>query len=452
MKTSSYKKLIRVMALAFALDLCIFSCGRKTPEEASVITNAETEITTTSEEKSEGTKETGSETTSESTAESETGSATQRESTAESETGPQHEPATESTTESQHESTADAESEVESTSESEVESSSDMGRHYHLWDYAYGERAMTFLRTINDNFPHRVTGNGNTDTTTKDACGAWIDQTMRSFGYTPTVQTFDHVSSEDSVRITSYIYRKTGGSSKRVVVGAHYDCAETRGAEDNGTGVSLLLETAERFASINTDLTIDFCFFDGEEYRVSAGAYYYLLNTPDKENIVLYINLDSIGAGDHMFAYGGEYEDDVLIRDWGYRMAMEVANDLGIDLRTIPPLSEEGYRAPTRTRTSDQIQFVREGIPYVYFEANAWVDESGQEHHPNGFILPFYNTNDPAFSENEGQIIHSRYDDLDILEQMLPGRIRSHISDYSRILTVMLIYMNQYSPEVYAGS
>ena len=140
-----------------------------------------------------------------------------------------------------------------------------------------------------------------------------------------------------------------------------------------------------------------------------------------------------------MFAYGGEYEDDVLVRDGGLRLAEKTAAELGIDLKEIPEgLSDVRFRRPVRTGGSDQAYFIKEQIPYVYFEANAWVDAKGNEQHPNGFAPFMYNSRDPAFSKTEGQIFHTEFDDVDELEKMVPGRMREHLNAYSRILTSMI--------------
>ena len=295
-----------------------------------------------------------------------------------------------------------------------------------------------------------MTGNPEVSSAQRDACGAWIKSTMESFGYQANVQTWNHTNPEGStVPVVSYVFRKNGSSARRVVIGAHYDSRETHGAEDNGTGVSLLLELAQRFASVSTNLTLEFAFWDGEELRGHAGAHYYLATCPDAGNILLYINLDSIGSGDDMYAYGGRYEGNTLVQAWGYNMAMNIASYLGIPLKTIPYISDqEHYKAPARTIGSDQDQFANRGIPYVYFEANAWIDGNGTEPAPQGRPY-FYNSRNPAFASTGGQIIHTDFDDLDVLESIVPGRIRSHLADYSRIITVMLMEMTEGTPGMY---
>ena len=306
--------------------------------------------------------------------------------------------------------------------------------------YNYGATAYGHVRTISDHFGWRVTGNPEIGPEQKDACGAWILQVMESYGYAGRILDWDHDNGKDVFHIRDYVFRKQGASEKRIVIGAHYDSRECHGAEDNGTGIGMVLELAERFAGINTAVTMEFCFWDGEELRDYAGSYYYLVTNEDPENIILYINLDCLGAGDEMYAYGGEYVEDTLIRAGGLRMAESIAAGLGIELHETPKgLSRASFRSPTRTSGSDQVYFYQWGIPYVFFEANAWVDAEGNEQHPNDEAAFMYNSRDPAFEKTEGQINHTEFDDLDMLESIVPGRVFEHMSAYSKILTVMLL-------------
>ena len=84
-------------------------------------------------------------------------------------------------------------------------------------------------------------------------------------------------------------------SSARLVIGAHYDSVEgSTGANDNASGCSVLLHLIERLK--NTGRSVDFVFFDREEY-VDHGSEAYL-NIVGKENVSAMVNLDMCGYGD----------------------------------------------------------------------------------------------------------------------------------------------------------
>ena len=322
-------------------------------------------------------------------------------------------------------------------------------------DTAYGEAAYSYLQTIFENYGFRVNNNEiQADQSQKQKCGQWIHSVMTSLGYTGyTLESTNYERNKGNF-IQDFCYVKRGASPKKIVIGAHYDSVDSYGVEDNGTGVSVLLELAKRFRDVDTPLTLEFCFFDGEEFLGFGGSFEYAgrVLLSEKENTLLYINLDSIGSGDNLYVYGGDYENDVLVRDWGYNMAKSIAGDLGIELRTIPD-NITRFRAPTRTEASDQFFFAANKVPYIYFEANAWVDENGNEVYPQ---RPYnYNTNDPRVGATDvsikGQIIHSVYDNLETLETLFPGRIRRHMAEVSRIITVMLKNLTVSSPEIYGS-
>ena len=82
-----------------------------------------------------------------------------------------------------------------------------------------------------------------------------IKKELKSFGYKDSdirelLGNRDEIDPQSAVNnyVKSYICTLKGNdSSKRVVIGAHYDSVLTDGVEDNGTGVSVLLELAKRF-------------------------------------------------------------------------------------------------------------------------------------------------------------------------------------------------------------
>lgn len=86
-------------------------------------------------------------------------------------------------------------------------------------------------------------------------------------------------------------------SDKRLVIGAHYDSVEgSTGANDDASGCSVLLHLIERLN--NTGHSIDFVFFDREEY-IDHGSEGYL-NVVGKENVSAMVNLDMCGYGDRI--------------------------------------------------------------------------------------------------------------------------------------------------------
>lgn len=87
-----------------------------------------------------------------------------------------------------------------------------------------------------------------------------------------------------------------GNAHKRIVVGAHYDSVDgSTGANDNASGVSILLELIRRFRVTPPAASLDIVFFDHEEFHMLGSRLY--VNT-FIDDISAMINLDICGVGD----------------------------------------------------------------------------------------------------------------------------------------------------------
>lgn len=85
----------------------------------------------------------------------------------------------------------------------------------------------------------------------------------------------------------------------KLVIGAHYDNIEgSCGANDNASGVSILIEVAKYLKLKRVNRPIELVFFDREEYE-DRGSEQYILST-GRENIHAMINIDTCGFGDMM--------------------------------------------------------------------------------------------------------------------------------------------------------
>lgn len=104
---------------------------------------------------------------------------------------------------------------------------------------------------------------------------------------------------------------------RRYVIGAHYDNVyKSIGAVDNASGVSVMLKLLFALYN-NTDKSIDFVFFDREEYEDRGSEAY--INSVGKENIIAMLNLDPCGFGNviavHKMYDGAEKWFDNLFDD-----------------------------------------------------------------------------------------------------------------------------------------
>jgi aminopeptidase-like protein len=88
-------------------------------------------------------------------------------------------------------------------------------------------------------------------------------------------------------------------SDRRLVIGAHYDSFKgSSGANDNASGVSVLIRLAKALLEREDSISADLVFFDREEY-VNRGSEKYI-DFIGKEKLTAMINLDVCGNGENV--------------------------------------------------------------------------------------------------------------------------------------------------------
>jgi hypothetical protein len=94
------------------------------------------------------------------------------------------------------------------------------------------------------------------------------------------------------------VAEKRGRTSpdKVIIVGAHYDTVSgTPGADDNASGVAVLLEIARTIQSVSLEGTVRLIAFTLEEYNFVGSARYVEILKKEKEEILGMISLEMVG-------------------------------------------------------------------------------------------------------------------------------------------------------------
>ena len=130
---------------------------------------------------------------------------------------------------------------------------------------------------------------------------SFLTQELRDLGWDVNRQRF---TDKDGLEAENLIATKTWGNSseltpRRWIVGAHYDTiGNTPGADDNGTGVAVLLELAHLFrdVSIETDtpVSLELIFFDLEEAGLQ-GSFAYTQKPENLQELQGAIVLEMLG-------------------------------------------------------------------------------------------------------------------------------------------------------------
>ncbi len=254
---------------------------------------------------------------------------------------------------------------------------------------------------------------------------SYIASQLAGAGYEPEIRPFtgtgwDHrkYSSANVVAV------KAGASPRLIVVGAHYDSvAKGLGADDNASGVAVLLELAELLAHRPTPYTIFFVAFGAEEVgSLGSRAFVAGMTEQERAGTVAMVNLDSVIAGNFLYVYGEE-GPPAAARDW----VLAWASARSLDLRTIHDvefIDSQGHGF------SDYAPFLTAGIPFIYLEATDWTlgDKDGWTQVDAGYA-------------DDGVIRHTRFDTTAWLDATFPGRVDARLS---LSVEVLLAFLTEY--------
>jgi aminopeptidase YwaD len=145
------------------------------------------------------------------------------------------------------------------------------------------------------------------------------------------------------------------------VVCAHYDSVDVSpGADDDGSGVSVVLSAADILSDYVFNSTIKFVLFSGEEQGLLGSRDYVDKISEDNKNVVGVLNLDGVG-------YASTSEDGNKIRhyanpesSWMQYISQQISKEykeyIGLEIRSLPHVT-----------FSDHHSFVEKGYDASYF-------------------------------------------------------------------------------------
>jgi aminopeptidase YwaD len=167
---------------------------------------------------------------------------------------------------------------------------------------AYQDRANLVTQTNINTYLQEFTSYGikKTGTVANTNTLNWLKTKYQSFGYTAT-QIVEDPFNEGGYSSKNLIVTKTGTlyPNEFIIICGHFDTVTGPGANDNGSGVAVILEVARILKNIPTEYSIKFINFSGEEQGL-YGSYHYVENvvnaTNPKMNIKLVFNIDQVGG------------------------------------------------------------------------------------------------------------------------------------------------------------
>ncbi|WP_323788221.1 M28 family peptidase [Psychroserpens sp.] len=185
----------------------------------------------------------------------------------------------------------------------------------------------------------------------------WITSRYQSLGYTDIVlQPFTYSAGTSN----NIIITKTGTvySNTYLIIDGHYDTINGAGTNDNGSGTVLIMELARLLKDVDTEYSIKFIHFSGEEDGL-IGSNYYVNNTviPQNLDIRLVFNIDEVGG------LAGTNNDTIVCeRDQSMPASNNAAsNQFTNDLATLIELYSTLHTEISYAYASDYVPFENNG-------------------------------------------------------------------------------------------
>ena len=297
----------------------------------------------------------------------------------------------------------------------------------------YGEDAVYYMEYIQRTYPQRIP-----QSSQDRAAGDWLKREIAAMGYQVSTE---NITWQGNDGLTYYgeniMFLKRGNIDREIVIGAHYDSVDTNGADDNASGVGLVLETANRIIDVETNYSVRFILFDlGEEGNIGSRYHVGQASPEYLDNIACYINLDTLAMGDSMYVYGGSFDGASISRTWLAEQAAATAEEMGLAIGFHPDVNA-GYPVPTKSTGGDHAAFDQAGIPYLYMNASNWM---------GGNYDDTYQTSHEAVSD--GMMKHRQaYDNWAFYSSTFPGRAYEHLSSYSRLLDRLIRNMVEWTTD-----
>ena len=241
---------------------------------------------------------------------------------------------------------------------------------------AYQNRANLVTQTnINTNLTEFASyGVKRTGTVANTNAMNWLKTKYLSYGYTDT-QIVEDPFTAGSTSSKNLVVTKTGTlyPNTYVIICGHYDTVSGPGVNDNGSGVSIILEIARILKDVPTEYSIKFINFSGEEQGL-YGSQHYVDNvanaTNPKMDIKVVFNIDQVGG------VAGEINDtvrcdvDYYAPSFNNAASQQMANQLAQCTTLYSPLQTSFYGA----FSSDYEPFHKDGYTvtgfYEYNESN----------------------------------------------------------------------------------
>lgn len=210
---------------------------------------------------------------------------------------------------------------------------------------------------------------------------AYLLERMRAIGLEPVIATFEQPFAAEhdgatlnGVNLIGRI-RGSGKSDRVLLIGAHYDHFGIRdgkvfnGADDNASGVAVLLSIAEAFARERPAHDVIFALWDAEEQGLYGAKAFAAAPPVPLSRIALNLNLDMMSRSDRNELWLAGAHHYPFLRARFERLVAQATVTLKLGHDGPPWKGVDDW-----TDGSDHAVFHRKGIPFAYFGVEDYAD------------------------------------------------------------------------------
>jgi hypothetical protein len=196
---------------------------------------------------------------------------------------------------------------------------------------ASGDRTLELVTEFVQRFPDRASGMPN-----NAAAGAWLHDRFAVLGLDCRLDRWETVNYSRVVPMQNVVCEGPGVESGKIVLVAHIDQspATVQGADNDGSGIGVLLHLAEVFAAEpERRYGLVFLASDGEEYGM-LGTRRFLETRTDADPLIAGISLDNVGK---WFYQGVDLDPRGQFRGYGALWFQLLVRDAATAVGETPP-------------------------------------------------------------------------------------------------------------------
>ncbi len=219
------------------------------------------------------------------------------------------------------------------------------------------EHLQALQRVADDNDGNRASG-----TSGYEDSARYVEDQLRTAGYTPVRQTFTHRPDDERVETFNILADTEGSAENTIVVGAHLDSVEEGpGINDNASGVAAMLEIARwmKDSGFSPANRVRFAFWGAEEDDLDGSRHYVdELSADEVRRTALYLNVDMAASPNGVRSFhDGDGSD---FGEAGPKGSQEIEE---VFFRFFESNSLPAETTPFVDGDSDYEPFLRAGIP-----------------------------------------------------------------------------------------